>query len=150
MYLLLHIQIPFAVNAEWERQQFADNIIYGIAYTGDLSPNYDSGMPFIIEWICRKFAQSICKPTAYANFDDTVGFTVSGTAVQQYKLLSLFIVYWVATHQKEFTADIADAVIWDKVVQILSENVDSFSVYTKLDEQVAWANEVTNQTLFSC
>jgi hypothetical protein len=150
MNIQLHIRIPFALHCDWERQEFADDIIRGILVAGDKSPKYDSGMPFVIEWICRKFTQSYCLPTAVANFDDTVELIVCGTAVQQYKMLSMFIVYWVATHRSEFENSVPADDIWNQVSQILSENVDSFSVYTKLEEKVAWANEIAARTLFSC
>lgn len=151
MNIWIHIRIPFAAHCEWERQEFADNIIRGIVATGDRSPNYDSGIPFVIEWICRKFTQFNCQtPTAFANSDDTVELIPCGTVVNQYKMLSLFIVYWIATNRTEFENTVHDDVIWNQVSQVLSENVDSFSVYTKLEERVAWANEVASKTLFSC
>lgn len=150
MNIRLHIQIPFALSCEWERQAFADNIICGIVGAGDKSPNYDSGMPFVIEWICRKFTRSYCNPVAFANFDNTVELTFGGTVIHQYKMCSLFIIYWVATHRSEFENMIPDDDIWNQVSQLLSENVDSFSVYTKLDERIAWANEIAARVLFSC
>lgn len=150
MNLLLHIRIPFPLSCNWERQQFADNIVYGIVFRGDKSPNYDSGMEFVIEWICRKFTQTYCSISAYANGDDTVGFNLAGSAVQKYKILCLFIIYWAATHRAEFENVLSDEDIWNSVSDVLSDRVDEFTIYTKLDARIAWANELAGRTLFSC
>lgn len=154
MKINLHIRIPHPISHDWERQAFADSIIYGLTYEGDRSPKFDSGKEFCFEWMVKQYIARFNKPTASASeIEDVVTITFDGaTVVHQYKMISLFMIYWCASNRQS----IPDAdtyltwnALWDDASTIISERVDSSTIYTKLDQRIAWINDRAERTLFS-
>jgi hypothetical protein len=102
----------------------------------------------------KQYIARFCKPTASASdTEDIVTITFEGaTAVHQYKMMSLFILYWCVSNRQaipSYETYLTWEALWDDASTIISERVDSSTIYTKLDQRIAWINDRAEKTLFS-